>query len=316
MEKFDNYFEQISSINNIVVTSDEFITAFQGIQNCVKRSIAYQEPIGSMLLAEGGLGKTTLCKVIISQMPKSIKIEKDHRKTIIPAFYVEVPSPATVKSLAITMLHELGDPTYNSGTTSYLTDRLSSLLSMCETKLVFLDEFHHLFERKQSYTRMNVTIGNWLKTLVNRTGISFCLVGLPEFAELLQVDSQIARRFPFIYTLNPLYIESTQGHGTIYAFLSEIARKIAQQNISFSPPLDTPLMGMQIYTATRGYHSYIINLIRESIVNALNEGRIIVNNNDFSKAWELGITDYFSKLNSDPFKMSLSQLTMHIRGQV
>ena len=314
MEKSDNYFEKISSINNIVVTSDEFMTAFQGIQNCVKRSIAYQEPIGSMLLAKGGLGKTTLCKAIVSQMPKSIKIEEDHKKTIIPAFYVEVPSPATIKSLAITMLQELGDPTYNNGTTSYLTDRLSYLLKMCETKLVFLDEFHHLFERKQSYTRMNSTIGNWLKTLVNQTGISFCLVGLPEFAEILQVDSQIARRFPFIYTLNPLYIESSQGHGTIYAFLSEISRKMAQKNISFSPPLDNPLMGMQIYTATQGYHSYIISLIRESIVNALNEGRLIVNKNDFSTAWELGITDFISKPNSDPFKMSLSQLAMKVRG--
>ena len=316
MEKFDNYYEQISSFNNIVVTSDEFMTAFQGIQNCVKRSIVYKEPIGSMLLAKGGLGKTTLCKTIVSQMPKSTKIEEDHKKTIIPAFYVEVPSPATVKSLAITMLHELGDPTYNSGTTSYLTDRLSFLLSMCETKLVFLDEFHHLFDRKQSYTRMNVTTGNWLKTLVNRTGISFCLVGLPEFAEVLQVDSQIARRFPFIYTLNPLYIESNQGLGTIYAFLSEIARKMAEQKITFSPPLDTPLMGMQIHTATKGYHSYIIGLIRESIINALNEGRTIVNNYDFSKAWELGITDYISKLNADPFKMSISQLSMHVRGQI
>lgn len=161
---------------------------------------------------------------------------------------------------------------------------------------------------------MNVTIGNWLKTLVNQTGISFCLVGLPEFAELLQVDSQIARRFPFIYTLNPLYIESSQGHGTIYAFLSEIARKMAQKNISFSPPLDNPLMGMQIYTATQGYHSYIISLIRESIVNALTEGRLIVNKSDFSTAWELGITDYISKPNSDPFKMSLSQLAMKVRG--
>lgn len=316
MEKFDNYFEQISSINNIVVTSDEFMNVFKGIQDCVKRSIAYKEPIGSMLLAKGGLGKTTLCKALVSQMPKSTKIEEDHKKTIIPAFYVEVPSPATIKSLAITMLHELGDPTYNNGTTSYLTDRLSYLLRMCETKLVFLDEFHHLFERKQSYTRMNATIGNWLKTLVNQTGISFCLVGLPEFAELLQVDSQIARRFPFIYTLNPLYIESPQGHGTIYAFLSEIARKMAQQNITFSPPLDNPLMGMQIYTATLGYHSYTISLIRESIVNALNEGRLIINKSDFSTAWQLGITDYISKLNSDPFKMSLSQLAVKVRGQI
>ena len=225
MEKFDNYFEQISSINNIVVTSDEFMTAFQGVQNCVKRSIAYKEPIGSMLLAKGGLGKTTLCKTIVSQMPKSTKIEEDHTKTIIPAFYVEVPSPATVKSLAITMLHELGDPTYNTGTTSYLTDRLSYLLGMCETKLVFLDEFHHLFERKPTSTRMNRTTGNWIKTLVNRTGISFCLVGLPEFVPLLQIDSQIARRFPFIYQLNPLTIDPSQG-GSMFAFLAEVSRTL------------------------------------------------------------------------------------------
>lgn len=65
---------------------------------------------------------------------------------------------------------------------------------------------------------MNRTTGNWIKTLANKTGISFCLVGLPEFVPLLQVDSQIARRFPFIYKLNPLMIEDSDGYGTLYAF--------------------------------------------------------------------------------------------------
>jgi hypothetical protein len=101
-------YEHVSQLNEIVITSNEFMQAFNGIQQCAERSIAYKEPIGSMLLAKGGLGKTTLCNTIVSQMPRSIKIEKDRKKTIIPAFYVEVPSPATVKSLAITMLHKLG----------------------------------------------------------------------------------------------------------------------------------------------------------------------------------------------------------------
>ena len=64
MEKFENRFERIRFINNIVITSNEFMTAFTGIQDCVTRSISYSEPVGSMLLAEGGLGKTTLCKAI------------------------------------------------------------------------------------------------------------------------------------------------------------------------------------------------------------------------------------------------------------
>lgn len=309
MEKFENSFEKIRSINNIVITSNEFMTAFTGIQDCVKRSISYSEPVGSMLLAEGGLGKTTLCKAIISLMPRSEKFEKDYRKLIIPACYVEVPSPATVKSLAIMILRELGDLSCENGygTTEYLTSRLIHLLAQCETKLIFLDEFHHLFERKPTSTRMNRTTGNWLKTLVNRTGISFCLVGLPEFVPLLQIDSQIARRFPFIYHLNPLTVDSSKG-GTLFAFLAEISRTLERQNLSFEPALDTQLVGLQIQLATNGYHSYVMSLIKESITHALNDGRQVIDSNDFSYAWNLGITLYISKQTKNPFEMNISQI--------
>jgi hypothetical protein len=277
MQSNKSIFERISHLNDIVITSDEFMNAFNGIQQCAERSVAYKEPIGSMLLAKGGLGKTTLCHTILSHMPRSYKIEEDRKKTIVPAFYVEVPSPATVKSLAITMLQKLGDPTHLSGTTSYLTNRLIYLLMQCETKLVFLDEFHHLFDRKPTSTRMNVTIGNWIKTLVNETGISFCLVGLPEFTDLIQVDSQIARRFSYHYKLNPLTIGTKNSLGTIYPFLGEIARRASEIQITFSPMLDSHLLGIQLFAATKGYHSYVMSLIRESIAIALKDGRNIVN---------------------------------------
>ncbi|WP_081408425.1 TniB family NTP-binding protein [Acinetobacter sp. SFB] len=218
--------------------------------------------------------------------------------------------PGTVKSLAITMLRELGDPTYENGygTTEYLTSRLIYLLAQCETKLIFLDEFHHLFERKPTSTRMNRTTGNWLKTLVNRTGISFCLVGLPEFVPLLQVDSQIARRFPFIYQLNPLTVDPSNNSRSIFLFLSEVARILNKQNITFLPALDSQLIGMQIQLATKGFHSYVMSLIRESIAHALNDNRQIINPNDFSYAWKLGITSYISKQNKNPFEMNYSQI--------
>lgn len=303
-----NKFKKVSAINNIIITSDEFMKAFNGIQDCAKRSMAYEEPIGSMLLAEGGLGKTTLCKTIESQMPRYEKVEVDYKKTVVPVFYVEVPSQGTVKSLAITMLIELGDQTYTSGTVEYLTNRLIYLLATCETKLIFLDEFHHFFERKTTTIRMNRTTGNWIKTLANKTGISFCLVGLPEFVPLLQVDSQIARRFPFIYKLNPLMIEDSDGYGTLYAFLCEFSRKLSEIKINFSPPLDSPLIGLQIFLATKGYHSYIVNLVRESINQALENGRNTVISDDFNSAWQLGITLFINQINKSPFEMTFPQV--------
>ncbi|MCH7333987.1 TniB family NTP-binding protein [Acinetobacter modestus] len=314
MKNDNTLFEAISYLNDLVITSDEFMKAYKGIQQCAERSVAYKEPIGSMLLSEGGLGKTTLCHAIIAQMPRSTKIEDDRKKNIIPAFYVEVPSPATVKSLAITMLNKLGDPSYDIGTTKYLTSRLTYLLLQCETKLVFLDEFHHLFDRKLTSTRMNITVGSWIKTLVNETGISFCLVGLPPFADLIQVDTQIARRFPFHYKLSPLTLGKKDTYGTIYLFLHEIANKAFEHNTRFEPELDSDLLGLQIFAATKGYHSYVMSLVRESIVIALKENRSIVTQNDFSQAWELGITLFISDFKQDPFSMPFAKLIARIKG--
>ena len=313
MENIKSVYQRVGQLNDIVITSDEFMNAFKGIQRCAERSIAYNEPIGSMLLAKGGLGKTTLCHTILNQMPRSYKIEEYRHKTIVPAFYVEVPSPATVKSLAITMLQKLGDATHLSGTTSYQTNRLIYLLTECETKLVFLDEFHHLFDRKPTSTRLNITVGNWIKTLVNETGISFCLVGLPEFADLIQFDSQIARRFSYHYKLNPLTIGTTDSLGTIYAFLGEVARRASEIQISFSPLLDSHTLGIQIFMATKGYHSYVMSLIRESMAIALENGRDNVTKNDFSMAWQLGITSFISDQKNNPFNMSLTTLNSNIQ---
>ena len=55
-------------------------------------------------------------------------------------------------------------------------------------------------------------------------------------------------------------------------------------------------------------HSYIMSLIRESITHALNDGRQVINSNDFSYAWKLGITIYISKQSKNPFEMNMSQI--------
>ena len=59
------------------------------------------------------------------------------------------PSPATVKSVAGMMLKALNDPAPLSGTTAQMTERLCYLLKLCETELILMDEFHHLFDMQR-----------------------------------------------------------------------------------------------------------------------------------------------------------------------
>lgn len=314
MKKYEIY-ERIAPLNNIVIASSEFMSALQGIINCMERSQAYGEPVGSILTSLGGLGKTTLCRTILSQMPKNTRKMEGYDKTIIPAFYTEVPAPVTVKSLASTMLQKLGDPTHLHGTTDQLTNRLIYLLDQCETKLVLLDEFHHLFDRKSAATKLNINVGNWLKNLVNKTGISFCLIGLPEFVDLLEVDSQIARRFQHRFKLSPLSIGTIKNPDGLYHFLNQLALQAQERtHITFNSDLDSHLLGMQIFLATSGFHAYVMALVRESIAIALSDGRTVVTVNDFSCAWHMGITSFISLAKTDPFQMSLAQLATVLRS--
>lgn len=99
-----------------------------------------------------------------------------------------------------------------------------------------MDEFHHLFDLQTSAKRMNTVVCNWIKTLINETGICFCLVGLPEFESLLKMDTQLARRFTYSFILNPLKINNNQ-YSTLHAFLNQIENNIhSKLNIRFAPP--------------------------------------------------------------------------------
>jgi len=307
--------EKIKKINNIVVISQEFEAAYKGILLCSEKNYIYKKSYGCLLLANGGLGKTTICNSIVRKNPPYEKIENNIKKTIIPVFYLEIPSPATVKSVASSMLKALNDPAPLKGTTTQLTYRLIYLLKECETKLIFMDEFHHLFDLQITTKRMNTVVCNWIKTLVDETKICFCLVGLPEFSPLLKIDSQLARRFSHSFYLNNLSINKLNEYGTIHAFLEQIEIYIAHNlEINFEPTLTNQLLALQIYVATSGNQAYLMLLIENCIFRVLTRGSNIITREDFVNAWDEGITSYVSKTIVNPFHLDISSLSTKIKN--
>lgn len=307
-------YERVAQINRFIVQHPEFNNAFQGIQECMYKSNAYQEPIGSILHANGGHGKTLLCKAMLKQMPSYKRIGDGYEKTIIPAFYAQIPSPASVKSVASMLLKELGDPNPGTGNASQITLRLCHLLQQCETKLVFLDEFHHLFRFQKTATKLNIVVCDWIKSIVNETQISFCLVGLSEFVPFLEMDSQLARRFQYHYPLHALSLGTSDYRGSIFPFLAEVETQIRQRcNVSFDQSLNSPLLALQIYAATAGNHAFIMSLLKDSVLFALKNSREIITLQDFSTTWQQGTTAQVGLTSNNPFKMSRSVLASQMR---
>lgn len=219
MNKLDAL-ELSKKLNNMVITSSEFTKAYDGITSCSAQTKAYRNLLAAYLLQRVVLAKWHFHN---QSWKESLlwKQEDGYTKRVVPVFYIQIPSPATVKSVAGMMLKALNDPAPLSGTTAQMTERLCYLLKLCETELILMDEFHHLFDMQKVSRKMNIDVCNWIKTVTDSTNISSCLIGLPEFAPLLQIDSQLARRFPLTFKLSRLNIGSTQSPGTLYGFLSQ-----------------------------------------------------------------------------------------------
>lgn len=310
----ENFFAQAALLDKVIVRHPDLENAREGIEDCVAKTAAYREPVGSLLLAKGGYGKTTICKMLLASMPQTIFRDQRIEKTLVPAFYASIPSPATVKSVAASLLVKLNDPSPLAGTTANMTARLCRLLKECETRLVFLDEFHHLFDVREKSTIVNNNVCNWLKTIVNETRVSFCLVGLPEFAPILLHDSQLARRFPMRFNLTALRPGDDEKPGTLIPFLAEIRNQAMKRlQLRSMCRIDQSHSANQIYAATSGNPAFVMALIKESVVIALRNGDRAVTQQHFSEAWATGITTPASLTRKNPFTLSPGELAAHFR---
>lgn len=305
----------VAKLDKSIIFHPDFDNAITGIEHCLQKSISFREPVGCMLTGLGGYGKTTICRVIMSKMPREEKIIDNHEKLVIPAFYCAVPSPATVKSVAIALLIQLNDPNPFVGTTAQLTRRVCHLLKQCMTRLVFLDEFHHLYDVLRNSTRVNTAVCNWIKAIVNETQIMFCLVGNTDFPHYLVQDSQLSRRFPKEFRMQPLQPSTQEGVGSIKPFIDSITLRCREiLNIDFTCDFSADHTSNQIYIATSGNPAFVMSLLKEAIYITLQHGGTVVTVNDFAMAWESGICSLAGRTKSNPFKMSPGVLASHLRG--
>jgi len=302
------HIETLSKLRNFICHHSDFSNALNAIDESMQISQMNNQPVGCLLLGKGGVGKSTICKLLKSRHKPYRCVEENIEKLIVPAFYFPVPSPITIKSLAIRMLEELGCNDHK-GTSEQLNYRLRILLKECKTQLIMLDEFHHIYNTSAQKNKSSENVANWIKTLADETKISICLAGLPSIQENLFIDSQLARRFSRILTLNPLTLSMNNKIGTLHPFLKQTSLYISNNlNIKFDPDITSNDIIKRIFLATSGYQAYIMILIYHSCLNALKNDRLIVLLSDFHEAYALKSILYKPITNKNIFKIPPNQI--------
>jgi Bacterial TniB protein len=300
-----------SHLDRVIVNHTDFQQALTGIEDCIQKSKFYRDPIGCMLTAEGGHGKSTIGEILKSRMPQSVISDNNQIRKIVPLLNSSIPSSATIKGLASTLLKDLCDPNPYVGSTLQLTARLCGLLSSCNTEVIFLDEFHHLFKLSKSSAVINKEVANWIKALINETKICICLVGVPGFAKFFFEDTQYAGRFSYHFEIKSLKPLNRKNGGDIAGFFNELRSNMKTlMSIEFDEGFDARHSFYdQLYLATGGNPKFIKFLTKDAILNLLNGSRKEIGVINFSNAWKKGVTAAVSITKKDPFSMGFDELS-------
>lgn len=301
--------QQISCIDGTVVNHSGLKTAIVGLQECIAWSEFNEEPAGAILVGQGGTGKTTVCNAILKLFPSHVMEDAATKIQITTAFYASVPSPSTIKTLAAELLQMLGDPHPTYGTAYALTERLIKLLRTSKTKIILLDEFQHLLaDSKVGGPRAN-KICDWIKTLVNKSGVTICLVGTPACEALVSSEPQLAGRFARRFRLYPLELGTQEKRGELEKFLLTMSEEFLAQ-LQFSSVVDFSdhTNAVRVWAATGGNVRSVMRLLKEAGVIALSAGRTDLTMSDMAEAYTKGVTSSLAKCSGNPFTVHYDSL--------
>lgn len=210
---------------------------------------------GLVIQGPSGVGKSTLIQEYVRELESSKKTEQGQRTVLI----VEIPSSPTKKNLAAAMLTAMHDRYADSRSHSAETKfaRITQLLRNLAVEVVVLDEAQHLvdYKRNDAYEA-----GDWIKSLMNETGIAFVLVGLKRTEGLLLANEQLRRRFSATVDYDRFML--TEDSWKQFAMLLKAIHELLPVNaISFS---NGDIIN-RFYLASFGLIDYLIKVLDRSV---------------------------------------------------
>lgn len=276
-----------------IIRYPQFLKLHAEINYCKRLTPIAGEPHCMSLEGQTGAGKTTLARDYTNMFPR----QETPLGAVIPVFYVETPSPVTVKSMASYMLQQIGDPAAERGTLTSMNTRLVGLMRDCKVELVIIDEFNHLVDSKTD--RILHSVSDWLKMLIKKTGIPFLVVGIEgQVTRVLNANKQLSRLFASRHILQPFEWNNKDSE-TIETFATFI-RFVEEAIMPATTDIHRSEFLSRLYYATDGVVAHIMNLYHLAAVLAQDRNETTIPLAIFSVAFEKRLRQH-SRKSDNPF---------------
>jgi hypothetical protein len=260
-----------------------------------------------MLTGDTGVGKSTLCERIEQELGVASELDTEQSHILIkPCLRVDVPPDASIKSLSIKLLEELGledTERLEHCSKNTLTRLILQRLRVMQIQLIILDEFHRLIDHGQTPTKKKVC--RWVNQLLNEAKLPILLCGLPTMEKLIDSIEELSDRYPYRARLRYFDFMDEAATAQFHKLLAAIEHKVIEPaGFTERVVLSQATTFKAICLATSGNLRHLNTLLNDSLTPAL-----LRVDNTFTLEDLAGAIDFHDFCRTpNPFRLSAAEL--------
>lgn len=251
-------------VDRIMVSHPGFKEALTACDRVFQLSRELSIPQGLVISGSTGAGKTALIRYFQASLPKSSLFEDGHG-----AVAVRLSKKPVLGQIIGRLLGQLRYPfpDVNTNTIGIKKNVLIDALRQKGTRLIFVDEAHHLLTQTKMRTRVNDgnKVTDLLRELMDEVPLGIALCGSPELQELENIDSHLFSRISARYVLKP-FEQGLVWQGFVQAF----ARQSKGFDLQFLVEKNEAL---RLHSATQGNLRAFKRLVTEAVLVCADEGQ-------------------------------------------
>jgi len=266
----------------IFIPHSAYLYASARLDQAFEIANAGGDPDSFALVGPSRAGETTVLHNFLKNHPAVREAERNH----VPVIFVPTPPLPSAKGLAGVILDTLGHPDPWRGTEQQITATVKRCLVGTGTKMLVFDEFQHFYDRWRR-TAM-IYVADWLKVLVNDTGITLVVSGLEQCLAVVDQNEQLANRLSSPITLSRFRWNIPQERGEFISILEAYQDEFRASHYDL-PSLESERVAYKFWLATGGLMGFIAKLFRQAERAAIRGQRKLITLDDFHVAHQESI---------------------------
>lgn len=252
------------AVDRILVNYPAFADAMKGVDRVFQLGREFSIQQGMQILGESGSGKTALARHFLQSQPRSTLFEEG-----CGALAIRLPSRPAVGQVIGALLRRLRYPfpSISAQTLDIKRQVLMDALKQKGTRVIFVDEAHHLLSQARGQGRPQAMFGNvtdLLRELMDEVRVAMVFMGPHELANMESLDPHLASRMSARVELSGL-----ESPAIWHAFLRSFIKQSTGVNLSLLGDSDE---AKRLFGVTRGNLRFFKRLIAEGVLVAVDDG--------------------------------------------